>query len=287
VSTGAGDDNLRVQSNFEQLFYDGGSGSDNITLSADALTHQPLAQSDVVPSITITAGTGDVRTIALAHVTGGQFALTVNGVQTRALGYDVSPELLQTAILAVLNANGFVSATGEDLAIVRTFTGYTIQFQHALAGAGIALTVVPGGSDAGHPFALLSNGLAAIVTVDGGDSSDQYTVNTIGGLTASLINVFDSGTGGTVSLTINGTTNPDYFLLRAATSESGLAFVALINAPNKTSIQATDPVERINYDTKLEHIELNTITNTNVATGDNVYVDDTRAIIDINGRDGP
>ena len=287
IDAGAGDDNLRVQANFEQLFFFGGDGADNVTLSADALTHQALTADDVVPSVTITPPASEQQTITLAHVTGGQFAIVYNGHQTRALGYDVSPELIQAALLDVLTHNGFSSATGADLSVQRVFGGYAIQFLDALAGHGISLSVVGSGSDAGTPFALLSNGLAAVVTVDGGNNGDQYTVNTIGGSTASLINVFDSGSGGTDSLTINGTTNPDYFLLRAATSESGLAFVALINAPDPTNIKPTDPVERVNYDTKLEHITLNTITNSDITTGDNVYVDDTRSIIDINGGDGP
>src|SRR5206468_8985969 len=86
-------------------------------------------------------------------------------------------------------------------------TAYEIHFQGALASASIA-TLVPlasGIDTAGthHPFGLLSNGLAATVTVDGQDGSDQYTVNNIGGATSSLINVFDSGGPGFDALTVN------------------------------------------------------------------------------------
>ena len=50
---------------------------------------------------------------------------------------------------------------------------------------------------------------------------------------------------------------------------------------------AVRPAERVNYDKRLEHIEPDTTTNSDATTGDQVYVDDTRAIVDVFGGDGP
>ncbi len=99
---------------------------------------------------------------------------------------------------------------------------------------------------------LRSNGLHAIMTLDGGSGDDTYDVNTIGGRTNSLVNVFDSGGDSGDSLTINGTDFADVFLMRAATASNGLAFVALINGPTPLTPSAGDPVERINYNNNLE-----------------------------------
>ena len=81
----------------------------------------------------------------------------------------------------------------------------------------------------GGTSSLRSNGINAIVTLDGETGSDAYHVNLIGGRTSSLINVFDTGkpSEGSDSLTINGTDHPDVFLLRSSTGDAGLAFVAL------------------------------------------------------------
>ena len=293
VDTGAGNDNLRVQATFEQLFYRGGAGNDNVALSIDALSLQPLTQAQVHATATaaVVAGDPHVQRITFANVTGGQFALTYGAHTTAAFGYDAAPELLAAAILSLVQFD-VPSATGEDVAVMRIVGGYEIHFQNALASAVIgALGVSDHGTDSltGQPYRLLSNGLAAVVTVDGQGGSDIYTVNLIGGRTASLINVFDTGgkLDGTDTLTVNGTTNPDFFLLRAATAESGLAFIALINAADPHAVAATDPVERVNYNIALESIKLFTITNSVVSTGDQVYVDDTRAIIEIHGGDGP
>ena len=90
VATGDGADNLRVQANFEDLFFNGGDGADNITLSADALTHQALLHSDTIASIIISAPAANQQTITLAHVTGGQFDLAYGTHHTGAFGYDVA-----------------------------------------------------------------------------------------------------------------------------------------------------------------------------------------------------
>ena len=119
--------------------------------------------------------------------------------------------------------------------------------------------------------------------MDGGGGGDTYNVNLIGGRTNSLINVFDSGlaSDGGDALTVTGTDFPDVFLLRAATADSGLAFVALINGPTPLTPAETDPYERINYNQNLESIVVNG------GNGDDqFYMDDTRASITVNGDQG-
>src|SRR5207244_12332562 len=105
------------------------------------------------------------------------------GHTTAAFGYDVAPELLAAAILSLVT-NDFPTATGKDVAVARIVGGYEIHFQEGLAAAAVGLLGVQDhgtNSATGHPFKLLSNGLAAVVTVDGQGGSDQYTDNLIGG----------------------------------------------------------------------------------------------------------
>src|SRR5262249_31692599 len=95
-------------------------------------------------------------------------------------------------------------------------------------------------------------------------------VNFIGGLTNSLINVFDSGTSAGDVLNMFGTPVDDTFLLRAAAAANGLAFVAMLNLAAN--------VERVNYDTNLDQINLE-----GALGGDQFFIDDTRAVINIFG----
>ncbi|MDE3026415.1 MAG: hypothetical protein KGI93_12690, partial [Acidobacteriota bacterium] len=134
----------------------------------------------------------------------------------------------------------------------------------------------------GNVSSLRSNGLNAIMTLDGGSGNDTYQVNMIGGRTNSLVNVFDSGGDSGDALTINGTDFPDVFLLRAATASNGLAFVALINGPTPLTPSAGDPVERVNYNDNLK----GGITVNGGNGNDQFYIDDTRAPITINGGEG-
>ena len=164
------------------------------------------------------------------------------------------------------NDNVHVTSTGAG--------HYTVEFVNDLAGQSI-LTLV------GNVSSLRSNGLHAIATIDGGADPDQYQINTVGGITNSLVNVFDSGGGPGDALTVNGTDFADVFLLRAATSSNGLAFIALINGPTPLTPSATDPVERINYNGALETITVN-----GGSGDDQFYMDDTRASITLNGDEG-
>jgi Ca2+-binding RTX toxin-like protein len=125
-----------------------------------------------------------------------------------------------------------------------------------------------------------TNGVNAHVTLDGQGGSDTYDVHLVGGTTASLVNVFDSGNGDHDVLTVTGTDLPDIFLLRASSSQQGLAFIALLNH-DAGKAPADQPVERVNYDVNLESITINSL-----GGDDQFYIDDTRAEVTINGGDG-
>src|SRR5439155_17901930 len=129
---------------------------------------------------------------------------------------------------------------------------------------------------------LAANGVNAGVTLDGQGGGDTYDIHLIGGATASLVNVFDTGAandGGDV-LTVTGTELPDLFLLRASASQQGLAFIGLLNH-DAALTPALQPVERVNY-----NINLETITVNSRGGDDKFYLDDTRATITINAGSG-
>ncbi|TMB63883.1 MAG: hypothetical protein E6J51_10410, partial [Chloroflexi bacterium] len=135
----------------------------------------------------------------------------------------------------------------------------------------------------GSTSALRSNGIHAVVNLDGEGGADSYDINLIGGRTASLVNVFDTGDkgDGNDALTTIGTDYPDVFLMRSSTGTNGLAFIALINGPTPLTPAATDPVERVNYNSNLESITVNG------GNGDDqFYIDDTRSSITVNGGQG-
>ena len=92
------------------------------------------------------------------------------------------------------------------------------------------------------------------VNLDGQASNDDYIVN-VTGSGDYLVNVLDTGTseGNEDTLTVNGTSGADAFLLRASEHEypTGIAFVAVLHG---------DPVadvERINYNKAIEQLLAN------------------------------
>src|SRR5262249_43994029 len=100
--------------------------------------------------------------------------------------------------------------------------------------------------------------------------------------TANLINVFDTGSTGTDHLNIYGTSAADNFLLRAGKNafnasdwtQGGVAFVAALQG------SPTD-VERVNYNTNIEALVLNT-----EGGDDKVSLDDNWAPTTIYGGSG-
>ncbi len=196
---------------------------------------------------------------------------TVHAIQTTIpISFNASPSAVKAALEVLPTiGKGNVLVTGSG-------GSYAVEFTGTLGNRAIALMT-------GSVDALRSNGIHAIVTLDGQQGSDNYDINLIGGRTNSLINVFDTGkkTEGSDALTVTGTDYPDIFLLRASTADNGLAFIALINGPTPLTPLATDPVERVNYTSNLESI---TIDGGN--GDDQFYIDDTRARITINGDQG-
>src|SRR6185312_14166758 len=193
----------------------------------------------------------------------------VHAIQTtNPISYNAPASQVQSALETLTTiGTGNVHVTGSA-------GNYTVEFINALGNRPVILMT-------GSTSSLRSNGIHALVTLDGEDDSDTYNVNLIGGRTASLINVFNSGTADSDALTVTGTDYPDVFLLRSQTGDSGLAFIALINGPTPLTPAATDPVERVNYNQHLQSITVN-----GGNGNDQFFMDDTRAAITLNGGQG-
>jgi hypothetical protein len=112
----------------------------------------------------------------------------------------------------------------------------------------------------GSTSSLRSNGINAEPDARRrGPPATRTNVNLIGGRTDSLIasSTPALASDGGDSLTINGTDFPDVFLLRSATADDGLAFVALINGPTPLLPARPIPVERIDYNLSVEELVVN------------------------------
>ncbi|MCK4276071.1 MAG: hypothetical protein KAX78_06135 [Phycisphaerae bacterium] len=155
---------------------------------------------------------------------------------------------------------------GDDEVVIETISGVT-----NLSGeAGDDEITV--NDDLALPDTL--NGLAAVLNLDGQSGSDDYIVNAFGN-GDSLINVFDTGAvnDGVDLLTVNGTADPDQFLLRAN-------FAAVLVDTDQDG--TFDTAERINYDQNLnEGIVLN-----GLGDNDHFASDDNSATTTLNGGAG-
>ena len=116
------------------------------------------------------------------------------------------------------------------------------------------------------------------IDLDGQAGADNYEVNTTQS-TDYVVNVHDTGApdDGADVLTINGTANPDVFLLRSG-------FVASLQ-PNTGADAATNPYlqtyERVNYDDSVNVLRVN-----GGAGADHFYSDDNAAITTLDGGAG-
>lgn len=115
--------------------------------------------------------------------------------------------------------------------------------------------------------------------VDGQGGNDEVTVEFMGDSTLGYANVFDSGESSGDTLIVNGTNYNDKLLVRA--SEYGVGFVALVpnididNAVNNTNL------ERVNFSSKADFVQLNTGDG-----NDRVSIDGTVTDMSINGGAG-
>ena len=135
------------------------------------------------------------------------------------------------------------------------------------------------------------------LTLDGQGGSDTYTVNTAGSLSTDehnyVINVLDSGApdDGSDVLVVNGTSDPDVFLLRGMASsafrtnaaQAPTAFVALLHGTERDVLHRTrQDVERINYDSGINGRLI-----VNGLGGNDIFaVDDNSAITTLDGGAG-
>jgi Ca2+-binding RTX toxin-like protein len=203
---------------------------------------------------------------------------SVHAMQTTVpISYNASAAVVQSTLEALSQiGKGNVSVTGPAVSGLspNTVRDFTIEFIGALANKPIAML-------GGGTSLLRSLGIHALITLDGDADADAYRINLIGGRTASVANVFDTGSTGADSMTVSGTPNPDVFLMRASAGANALAFVALINGPTPLTPLAGDPVERVNYNSTLEAITIN-----GSDGDDQFYIDDTRSAITVNGGEG-
>ena len=108
------------------------------------------------------------------------------------------------------------------------------------------------------------------IDLDGGEGGDSYTINISGTRTDYLVNLTDTGVAGNDVVTVNATADHDLFLLRAN-------FIAYLNAmaPLTAGVQPGPlhaELERINYNSNVEHVNINTF-----GGDDHFYVDDNSA----------
>ncbi len=108
------------------------------------------------------------------------------------------------------------------------------------------------------------------VTLNGQEGADIYTID-ITSSSDNIINVWDTGTTAGDVLNINGTSGGDNFLLREK-------FIAVLQPADNGY---AEPFERINYDSNIEDLVINSHDG-----DDNFYLDDNCADTVINGGNG-
>ncbi|MDE3024064.1 MAG: calcium-binding protein, partial [Acidobacteriota bacterium] len=231
----------------DTLAIDGGGGSDSLTATdaADPVGQTGSLTSDFINGLTTAYGIG---------YTGFEFVTVDLG-----LGGDTFTVL--STITGISTVNG---GPGNDSIDVETISGPTF----INGGAGNDTLTVNG--DTTNPST--TNGIGALLTLDGGAGSDAYLINTFGN-GDSTIDVYDSGhDGGINTLTINGTAADDVFLFRAGLVASLTGFTN----------GAYTHAEWINYDNQIT----GGLTVNGLAGNDTFAFDDNSAVTTVNGGDG-
>ena len=255
VRTGAGIDTIDISS-------DAPANAGTLNLLAGHLVLDGQAGDDTLNA----SDAGDT-----APNTGTLTATSLTGLGTQGIDY------ADMSVLTVRLGSGadtfFVDSTHAGSTTVNAGAGNDLVFVETTGGP----TFVNGeaNDDTIRVNDLLAapstaNGLAGVLTLDGGAGSDQYFVNTFGNGNSRIV-VSDTG-GGSNRLEIQGTFGNDQFLLR-----SGL--VALLNT---FAGGAWQNVEMIEYDAQITaglHIF--------GQTGDDRFaLDDNSAVTTIHGEEG-
>lgn len=276
-----------------------GDGVGYFTLQFGYQETKPLAfdatAADILNALTnlslIGRNAAGLPNVSVSAVSSGVFDITfVRDLQKQNQANQIQARVVPLTILGGAGADHLnVQSVDETTFFLGGDGNDFVQLNVDVSQVSIANPALPN-----PPVAMTTNGVNAVITLDGEADGDKYSIHLIGHTAASLINVFDSGgidppndplddqlddeltVFGVDEATTAG--NPDagdLFLLRAGAGEKALAFIALLNDG------APQPFERVNYNTNLEKITVE-----GQAGDDQFYIDDTRAKITINGGDG-
>ena len=278
ITLGSGSDAFGVISTGATTNLSTGAGNDSVTVGAPAgLTtgllggiDNPLSidgggGSDSLTATDANDGTGQTGTLTNNFISG---LSTADGIGysnfelvTVDLGLGADTFTVLSTITGTTTVNG---GGGNDSIDVETIAGPT--FVNGDAGND-SITV---NGDTTNPST--TNGIGALLTLDGGAGADAYLVNTFGNGT-STIDVFDTGNDGAANtLTINGTAADDVFLFRAGLVASLTGFTG----------GAYTQAEYINYTTAIT----GGLTVNGLAGDDTFAFDDNSAVTTVNGGDG-
>src|SRR5262249_9808268 len=169
---------------FEETYFKAGTGDDLVWLNVNALspaaTPTPFTNADVTPDVNVAAIAPDAdgfqrQTVTLVDVTGGTFTLSFGAATTAPIAWDAPAAAVEKALELLAGLN--------DVGVAKEGNVYTITFLKVHGVDKPASVALLGGGTTG----LRSNGIHAIVTVNGEGGNDTYTVHLIGHGTDALI----------------------------------------------------------------------------------------------------
>ncbi|WBA80116.1 hypothetical protein [Endozoicomonas sp. GU-1] len=259
--------------------------------SIELVAQSPLTiNEDVIASagdITLTAmdslATGDDLTVNAVEIDAELGNLILNAGDKFVLNLD---GLLNAAQTLTLNTDlGSVDSESGDINLYGSLNAATIQVSTGLGDDAVLFDVqdIDGDVDvntgAGNDLLtinqLVSRSVEDAFVLDGEGGTDTYTIYRTGNNADYVVNVRDSGSeaDGADTLTINGTSEADTFLLRAN-------FVAATHTDSQGEYTST--VERINYDRNINaRLTLNGLDG-----NDSFFSDDNSTITTLDGGAG-
>jgi Ca2+-binding RTX toxin-like protein len=295
IFSGSGDDIVMVTGNInvDSFTIDTGTGDDQVIVSgtlkvAGLLT---VTTGDGMDFFTVT-DTGIIETGAMIAHTGSEAdTIWVDGSikATGTISFETEAGTDVVTITGSVEADKFIINTGDDDDVVTIDINYDegrrlVGYVQVLGGDGDDLITVN-----------KLHSRTAVMDLDGQGGSDTYIINTSGSLSDGfrdyVVNVLDTGAkdDGIDTLTINGTDDPDVFLLRRVNYIPGYdyaqtpAFVALLHGTiDEVRKQVRPDVERINYDENI-----NARLTVNGLGGDDWFIsDDNATITTLDGGEG-